>query len=451
VYRSQGKEGTVFRTYYFTEMPYPYIPAEEFVHTIRATFPNRWFDPDAGHEVYHKYFDLVQAADELGLDVMFNEHHGTMANMNAAMPLSLAIAARETKQARILALGNPVANRPDPVRVATEMAMIDVVSGGRLDCGFIRGIMYEMPPTNASPIDTKARLYEAIDLIVKAWTSHDGPFSWEGEFFHHREVDILPRPYQQPYPPIWVTTSNSGSAPEIARREYTIATIFNGKKVCSEIFGAYRAEASRLGRPEPHPEKLAYCCFVYVGESDREALQTAPKLQDYLRQSRRTAPGQSDIPGYVDAPARAVMLRKYLEEGTPFLQSKGLGDPLALAESGVALWGSPESVFGQLRDFFYAVGGFGNLLGMFEASTMTYAATRRSMERFSREVLPRFRQEVYEPWLKDHGFVSSIGVTTDPSSGFDFSAEAGFTATPSTGGTVDGSSTSRPISTSRRP
>lgn len=175
----------MFRTYYFTEMPYPHIPSEEFVHTIRTTMPNRWFDPDAGHDAYHKYFDLVMAADEVGLDVMFNEHHATLSNMNATMPLSMAIAARETRHARILALGNPVANRPDPVRVATEMAMIDVVSGGRLDCGFVRGVSNEMSATNASPIDMKARLYEAIDLIVKAWSQHDGSFSWEGDFFHH--------------------------------------------------------------------------------------------------------------------------------------------------------------------------------------------------------------------------------------------------------------------------
>ena len=226
----------MFRTYYFSEMPYPYIPAEEFVFTVRATMPNRWFDPDAGTEVYHKYFDLVKAADEIGLDVMFNEHHGTMGNMNAAMPLSMAIAARETRRARILALGNPVANRPDPVRVATEMAMIDVVSGGRLECGFVRGVQYEMSPTNASPIDMKARFYEAIDLIVKAWTVHDGSFNWEGEFFHHREVDIIPRPFQQPHPPIWITTSSPGSTAEVARLDIRLRPSLMEKRAAVRYF-----------------------------------------------------------------------------------------------------------------------------------------------------------------------------------------------------------------------
>ena len=89
----------MFRTYYFSEMPYPYTPTLEFAEVARTTMPTRWFDPDAAHDVYHKYFDLVLAADDIGLDVMFNEHHETMSNMDAAMPLSMAIAARETRRA----------------------------------------------------------------------------------------------------------------------------------------------------------------------------------------------------------------------------------------------------------------------------------------------------------------------------------------------------------------
>jgi hypothetical protein len=83
-----------------------------------------------------------------------------------------------------------------------------------------------------------------------------------------------------------------------------------------------------------------------------------------------------------------------------------------------------------MKSFFYAVGGYGNLMGMFHASTMSYRATRRSMELYAREVLPRFREEVYEPWLKEHGLKSTIGVSTDPAQSMDISAEAGFGSRP---------------------
>ncbi len=161
----------MFRTYYFSEMPYPYTPTLEFAEVARTTMPTRWFDPDAAHDVYHKYFDLVLAADDIGLDVMFNEHHETMSNMDAAMPLSMAIAARETKNARILALGNPVANRPDPVRVATEMAMIDVVSEGsprlRVCAGrLLRDVGDERPADRheAAPVRSDRPHRQGMDL-----------------------------------------------------------------------------------------------------------------------------------------------------------------------------------------------------------------------------------------------------------------------------------------------
>lgn len=418
----------MFRTYYFSEEPYPFVPHTEFVHTARTTMPNRWFDPDAGHEVYHKYMDLVKAADELGLDVMFNEHHSTLSNLNAVMPLSMIVAARETKRCRILALGNPAANRADPVRIAEEMAMIDVVSGGRLDCGFVRGVSNEMSATNATPVDMKPRLYEAIDLITKAWTEHEGSFSWEGEFFQHRQVDIVPRPYQQPHPPIWITTLDPNSAREIAERGYTIATIFNGMKACAEIFDTYRHRVRELGRPEPHPDTFAYCNFIFVGETDEEAIMHAPKVQDFLVQSRRVAPGQLDVPGYSSPEARAMAMRKAAENPASAVRPNlGTADPIALCESGIAFFGSPESVFQQMKKFFYAVGGLGNYLGMFHGSSMSYGLVRRSMELYSREVLPRFRDEVYEPWLREHGLKRIIGVADDGQSHeLDVSREAGF-------------------------
>ena len=92
--------------------------------------PNKNFDPDTGADLYHMYLDLWCKADELGLEIMNNEHHQTATCMVPAAPLMLSILARETKKARLLILGNPIANRSQPVRVAEEMAMIDVLSRG---------------------------------------------------------------------------------------------------------------------------------------------------------------------------------------------------------------------------------------------------------------------------------------------------------------------------------
>ncbi len=114
---------------------------------------------------------------------MLNEHHQTATCMDPAAPIMLGILARQTKTARLLLLGNPIANRRDPVRVAEEMAMVDVISRGRVEVGFVRGVPYEISAMNSKPVGMPERLWEAHDLILKAWTTHDGPFSWESENF----------------------------------------------------------------------------------------------------------------------------------------------------------------------------------------------------------------------------------------------------------------------------
>jgi alkanesulfonate monooxygenase SsuD/methylene tetrahydromethanopterin reductase-like flavin-dependent oxidoreductase (luciferase family) len=396
----------MFRTYYFCEMPYAYPPGYEFADVTRTTMPNRWVDPDATHSLYEKYFDLIRAADEHGLDVMFNEHHETLSNLNAAMPLSIAVAARETKNCRLLALGNPVANRPDPVRVATEMAMIDVLSHGRLDCGFVKGSPYELSATNAPPTDMTPRLYEAVDLILKAWTTHDGAFNWEGDYFHHREVSIVPRPYQQPHPPVWITSVTPSSVPAIAQRGYVLATMLIGTEPCTEMFRRYREEYAKHHGAAPHPDNLAYSGIVCVGDTDEEALRDCPKIQDFFRQSFRAPAGSLDLPGYIDPNGRAAMMRAGAAQGDApniYVDRVGQADPLDLIDKGIAFVGSPDSVFEQLKTFFYEVGGLGSVMGLFHGSTLTYESVSKSMRLFAKEVLPRFRAEVYDPWIKDHG------------------------------------------------
>ena len=144
--------------------------------------------------------DEFLLCDDLGLNVLAIEHHAGVNSLLASNPMLLGILARQTRQVRILTLGTLISLRHDPVRVAEEYATADVISRGRLEIGFVKSGGSEMASSNMNPINNVERYWEAIDLITKALSHHEGPFSWEGKHYAHRHVNIWPRPLQQPPP-----------------------------------------------------------------------------------------------------------------------------------------------------------------------------------------------------------------------------------------------------------
>lgn len=386
---------TQVRTYVFTEMPYPYLPPAESFESARVTLPNRNYDPETGYQLYEKYFDIYRAADRLGLDIMVNEHHATPTCLDVAVPISAGIIARETTRARILPLGNPISNRPDPVRVAEEMAMVDVISHGRLDCGFVRGVPQEVSPQNVPPAGMYERFWEAADLIVTAWTSNDGPVNWEGDHYQYRQVNIWPRPYQQPHPPIWVPTQSAGTATEVAKRGYNLATILTGTEGALKIFEAYRKSAIDHGFPEPGPEQVGYSGLLFVGETEREARAGGEILRWYL-QNNKVADQFNDVPGYLDKSIRARILAKAARGERPQSPIAHLinADLDVLIDMGMFFVGTPDQVTDQLMRFYERVGGCANLLMMMQVGSMSYDMTLRSMELYAEHVLPEVRSRV---------------------------------------------------------
>ncbi len=86
--------------------------------------------------------------------------------------------------------------------------MIDVISGGRLISGFVRGIGAEYHTFGVNPTFSHDRFHEAHDLIVRAWTE-PGPFAFQGRHYRVNYVNLWPRPYQKPHPPIWIPSQGS--------------------------------------------------------------------------------------------------------------------------------------------------------------------------------------------------------------------------------------------------
>ena len=375
------------RAWFFTEDAYPQLPEQESYRSIRVNLPNKHFDPETGADNYHQFIDMWLMAEELGLEIMLNEHHQTATCVVPAVPIIAGILARETKTARILVLGNPLANLPRPTRTAEEMAMVDVISRGRLECGFVRGVPYESAPANVLPYRGADRMWEAHDLIVKAWTTHDGPFNFEGRWFHARQVNVWPRPYQQPHPPIWVTIGSARAAVPVAEHEYIGAVFLAGYPGIRAIFDGYRDGYHNKHGVAPPLDKLAYCALVYVADDEEEARKGGEEVLWYMT-SNKVPPEYSTPPGY-HPPAVAAQIARGSRGGAGIPLLATLDGQMA---RGNMFCGTPDQVYAQIKAFYDYSGGFGNLLIMGQAGHLTFEQTRRSMTLFSTEVYPRLKE-----------------------------------------------------------
>ncbi len=390
------------QVYHFSENPYP--DAWDADPCLRVTLPNQHFDPKVGADLINRYIDEWVLCDELGLNIWVNEHHSTATCLTASTMLPLAMLARETKKARLLTLGVPIGMRMDPVLAAEELAYIDVVSHGRLEMGLVRGYSTEVAPNNVNPAHTTERFWEAHDLVIKTMTTHDGPFNWEGEHFHFRQVNIWPRPYQEPHPPVWITGFSPSSARPIAERGHTVAAGLNAR-ISREIFNAYRQRTNELGRPAARQDRFGYLALVGVGETEEEGHRFASQVKGYLETTGRAPSHFLSPPGYFPVSAKLSEFRRAQQgiAGSIF-QTDRKGNPLPhatasipqLIDAGVVLAGNPDQVFEQIKDLYDYTGGFGHLLAMMQGGHLSHDDTVKSMSLFSREVLPRLK-EFLEP------------------------------------------------------
>ncbi|PKB70057.1 MAG: monooxygenase, partial [SAR202 cluster bacterium Io17-Chloro-G5] len=192
----------------FTERAYTAYTEEAVRNSpneaVRLTFSNSNFDPKVGARQYNEYLDEYEYCEEAGFDgLMLNEHHNTPTCLGATMNLEAAILARNTKKPKIVLMGNPLPTFENPLRIAEEIAEIDMISNGRVVSGFVRGTGVESLAANINPLHNRERFEEAHDLIIKTWTT-PGPFRWEGKHYHFRVVNPFQTPLQKPHPPVWI-------------------------------------------------------------------------------------------------------------------------------------------------------------------------------------------------------------------------------------------------------
>src|ERR1700691_3446965 len=262
---------------YFTEQPMSAYPAKEGLDfgSTALMFSNKHFDPVAGSRLYNEYLDQYLYAEELGVDgIMLNEHHNAPFCMQAKCNVFASILATATKQAKIVLLGNPLPLAENPVRLAEELAMIDMISKGRLVSGFVRGGGQEQLAAGVNPAFNRERFEEAHDLIVKIWTQ-PGPFRWEGTHYQHRVVNPWAVPLQKPYPRVWIPgVLSQETIIWTAQQRYPYIALNTAIDATKTIWDTYSKAAADVGYTAG-PENFGYLIRVHVQDTEEKALQNA--------------------------------------------------------------------------------------------------------------------------------------------------------------------------------
>src|ERR1700732_4566751 len=158
--------------FFFSEMGYNAYPLEalEQYGYSALLFPNSIFDPEKARDLWQMFLREHEYASEMGFDgSVCNEHHNNVLSMQESVNISAAVISQRIK-GTIALIGNPLPIHDNPVRVAEEIAMLDLISGGRIISGFVRGTGIEQLSTNANPAYNRERFEEAFALIKKTWT-----------------------------------------------------------------------------------------------------------------------------------------------------------------------------------------------------------------------------------------------------------------------------------------
>lgn len=392
------------------EIPYPYVEKSitDAACSVRASLPNRLCDPKLAADLFHEVLDEFALCDELGMNVICIEHHAGINSLIGSNPMITGILARQTRNVRVLSLGTLVSLRQDPVRVAEEYATADCLLRGRFDIGFVKSGGTEMASANMQPVNNEERYWEAIDLITKTLTSHDGPFSWEGKHYHHRHVNIWPGTYTRPHPRMWAATGDPHSAAEVGRRGMTHVLVLRGPEGTKRAYDAHRAARREARLPRVTTDNFAYAAMVYVGDTDEEGVEGGSKLLWFLNTSLKSSPQYNKfLPGAAPPQAAPGLYRtkpradaglafKDAEKGVTTASQNsqklmGLTAREAM-DQGILFAGSPDNVHRQIMEFYDKVGGFGHLCLIGRSGPMTHEESKKGIRLFSKEVLPRLRE-----------------------------------------------------------
>ena len=340
--------------------------------------------PGIEAEKYKQVLAQVKLADEVGYDYAWTvEHHFLTEFAHCSAPEVLYGAFSQiTKRIRI---GHAVVLLPGrfnhPVRVAERVAVLDILTGGRVDLGTGRSTtLIEMGGFEVDPEETQPQWEEAISIIPRMWT--EDPFSHEGHFYNIPPRSIIPKPVQKPHPPLWMAASQPASFKRAGEMGLGIlCSNLAGYEALTERIQMYR-EAIKTAQPVGSfiNDQVAALCVMHCGEDDKEAREIGGPQGGWMYQKAvehyRPWKGQHVPDSYKFALSRIQGERV----------EKTWEDHI---ESGAFAMGDPDTITKVMKK--YQAVGVDQVLCFVQPGNLAHTRVMESIKLFAQHVIPNFQ------------------------------------------------------------
>jgi alkanesulfonate monooxygenase SsuD/methylene tetrahydromethanopterin reductase-like flavin-dependent oxidoreductase (luciferase family) len=328
-------------------------------------------------QAFEELLEQVLLTERLGFDeAWFAEHHHSDYGLLASPNLIIASLAHRTNRLR---LGNLVNVLPlyDPMRLAEECGMLDILTNGRLNVGLGRGVPRDDLKHGLDRDTAQARFEEGVEIIMRSWT--EDTFTYSGTAWNYVDIICRPRPLQQPHPPIYYGATSPESPAMVARRGWNLALSRQPLANCARAIRSYREERSKH-RSLPGAGDAIMVRDIYVADTDEQARQEAvPQIARFWQLATDNVwRGDSVSPDTLPK----------LTERFPYFPG-GLNVE-RLDEWGTSLIGSPDTVVRKARSMIETAMP-DSLVGMFSFGGLSHPQVMRSLELFATKVMPALR------------------------------------------------------------
>ena len=381
---------------------YPDVPHADALQdsSLYIDLPNRHFDELRGQWLLDSYFDTLVFGEKLGFDgIHTTTQMGGPIGLTPNANLTAAYLAGRTQRIKIGTLGPILNTYQNPMRAAEDIAVLDQLTGGRLIVGLPmgHGQNYHAAAT-MNPSLARQRHWEAHDLIYKAFTE-DGPFEWQGRYFHIPYANLWPKPIQKPFPEVWIPGAGSRVTLErCARHRYTYQALFSPRQALIRNVKMFRQIAEDDYGYTHGPDQIAAVVFIHVAETDEQARREAEPHLMYLMQNLNRAPAwEAFPPGHFSKDS----LRGFLTKGG--YRGKDIGQMTAqdVFDEGWGVIGSPETVKAAIQGIVDDLGA-GKIIHVADFGAMPNWMVRKSLTMMAEEVIPAFRGPGARPiWADD--------------------------------------------------